>query len=137
MIATCRAAWQLRRRDGLPGRGCRMDDEQQEVVAFLRDPASYPPGAAPVEIIETHASLVFLAGGLRLQAEARGQIRLSRFFHARAAACRLHRRTQAQPPHRAAALSRSAGDQPRSKTGAAVGRGQGGRDERGRSITSS
>ena len=43
-----------------------MDDEQQEVVAFLRDPESYPPGTVPAEvpvgIVETHASLVFLAG---------------------------------------------------------------------------
>lgn len=39
-----------------------MDDAQREVIAFLRDPSSYPPGAAPVEVIETHASLVFLAG---------------------------------------------------------------------------
>jgi len=39
-----------------------MDDAQREVFAFLRDPSSYPPGAGPVEIIETHASLVFLAG---------------------------------------------------------------------------
>src|SRR5205823_5660805 len=38
------------------------DDAQQEVVAFLRDPSSYPPGAGPVETIETHASIVFLAG---------------------------------------------------------------------------
>jgi aminoglycoside phosphotransferase family enzyme/predicted kinase len=40
-----------------------MDDEQREVVAFLRDPESYPAGAAPVRVIETHASLVFIAGG--------------------------------------------------------------------------
>src|SRR5919107_1720394 len=43
-----------------------MEDEQREVVAFLRDSESYPPAAAPVEIpvevVETHASLVFLAG---------------------------------------------------------------------------
>jgi aminoglycoside phosphotransferase family enzyme/predicted kinase len=39
-----------------------MDDAQREIIAFLRDPASYPPGAGPIEIIETHASLVFLAG---------------------------------------------------------------------------
>src|SRR3954469_3836766 len=39
-----------------------MEDTQREVVAFLRDPASYPPAARPVEIIVTHASLVFLAG---------------------------------------------------------------------------
>jgi uncharacterized protein len=54
-----------------------MDDAQRDVIAFLRDPSSYPPphypppqsgegrveaGAGSVEIIETHASLVFLAG---------------------------------------------------------------------------
>ena len=39
-----------------------MDDAQREVIAFLRDPASYPPDAGPIEVIETHASLVFLAG---------------------------------------------------------------------------
>jgi len=41
-----------------------MDDAQRDVVAFLRNPSSYPPGAGPVEIIETHASIVFLAGTL-------------------------------------------------------------------------
>src|SRR5439155_922260 len=35
---------------------------QQDVIAFLRDPSSHPPGAGPVETIETHASIVFLAG---------------------------------------------------------------------------
>jgi aminoglycoside phosphotransferase family enzyme/predicted kinase len=39
-----------------------MDDAQRDVIGFLRDPSSYPPGAGPIEIIETHASLVFLAG---------------------------------------------------------------------------
>ena len=39
-----------------------MDDAQREVVAFLSDPSSYPSGAGPVDIIETHASIVFLAG---------------------------------------------------------------------------
>ena len=39
-----------------------MDDPQREVVAFLRDPSSYPSGAGTVELVETHASLVFLAG---------------------------------------------------------------------------
>src|SRR5579884_4114212 len=37
-------------------------DAQREVVAFLRDPASYPAQADPVAVVETHASLVFLAG---------------------------------------------------------------------------
>ena len=40
-----------------------MEDAQREVVAFLRDPSSYPTGAGPIEVLETHASLVFLAGG--------------------------------------------------------------------------
>jgi aminoglycoside phosphotransferase family enzyme/predicted kinase len=39
-----------------------MDDQQHDVIAFLRDPSSHPPGAGPVETIETHASIVFLAG---------------------------------------------------------------------------
>ena len=39
-----------------------MEDAQREVIAFLRDPASYPGDVGPVEVIETHASLVFLAG---------------------------------------------------------------------------
>src|SRR6266446_2721955 len=39
-----------------------MDDAQREIVAFLSDPSSYPSGSGPVDIIETHASIVFLAG---------------------------------------------------------------------------
>jgi aminoglycoside phosphotransferase family enzyme/predicted kinase len=39
-----------------------MIDEQDEVIAFLSDPRSYPDAAGPVELVETHASLVFLAG---------------------------------------------------------------------------
>ena len=39
-----------------------MGDAQRDVIAFLRDPSSYPPGSQPIEVIETHASLVFLAG---------------------------------------------------------------------------
>src|SRR5437773_12545918 len=38
-----------------------MTDEQRDVIAFLREPSSYE-GADRVEIIETHASIVFLAG---------------------------------------------------------------------------
>jgi aminoglycoside phosphotransferase family enzyme/gluconate kinase len=37
-------------------------DAQREVVRFLCDPASHPAGAGPVEIVETHISLVFLVG---------------------------------------------------------------------------
>src|SRR5438067_3766786 len=39
-----------------------MTDSQAEIVAFLRDPSSYPGVAGPVETIETHISIVFLAG---------------------------------------------------------------------------
>ena len=39
-----------------------MMDDQQAVIAFLSVPCSYGPGIERVEIIETHVSLVFLAG---------------------------------------------------------------------------
>ena len=38
-----------------------MADPQAEIIAFLSDPSSYP-GGGPVETIETHISIVFLAG---------------------------------------------------------------------------
>ena len=38
-----------------------MMDDQQEVTDFLSQPSSYSEGVERVEIIETHASLVFLA----------------------------------------------------------------------------
>ncbi len=37
-------------------------DPQAAVIAFLSDPASYTPPAAAVERVETHCSIVFLAG---------------------------------------------------------------------------
>lgn len=39
-------------------------EDQSETVAFLRNPASYGGGVESVEHIETHISLVFLAGDL-------------------------------------------------------------------------
>ena len=39
-----------------------MSEDQREVVAFLKDPFSYCEGADRVEVLETHVSLVFLAG---------------------------------------------------------------------------
>lgn len=39
-----------------------MDDAQRDVIAFLREALSHLPDAGAVEIIETHASIVFLAG---------------------------------------------------------------------------
>lgn len=38
------------------------DSGQREVVAFLKDPASYAARPASVEVIETHGAFVFLAG---------------------------------------------------------------------------
>jgi uncharacterized protein len=37
-------------------------DDQRETIAFLREPASYGAGIDRVDIVETHVSLVFLAG---------------------------------------------------------------------------
>ena len=39
-----------------------MADDQRAVIAFLRDPSSYGPGVERVDIVETHISIVFLAG---------------------------------------------------------------------------
>src|SRR3954454_19992633 len=39
-----------------------MSDDQRDVVAFLKDPSSYAEAVDRVETIETHASLVFIAG---------------------------------------------------------------------------
>jgi aminoglycoside phosphotransferase family enzyme len=40
-------------------------DDQSRVIAFLRLPSSH--GGAPVEVIETHSAMVFLAGGRALK----------------------------------------------------------------------
>jgi aminoglycoside phosphotransferase family enzyme len=39
-----------------------MVDDQQDVIDFLSELSSYGPAIERVDIIETHASLVFLAG---------------------------------------------------------------------------
>ena len=39
-----------------------MSRDQQDAIAFLKDPSSYGPGVDRVEVLETHASLVFIAG---------------------------------------------------------------------------
>jgi hypothetical protein len=39
-----------------------MLDDQRDVIAFLREPSSYGSTIERVDVIETHASLVFLAG---------------------------------------------------------------------------
>jgi aminoglycoside phosphotransferase family enzyme/predicted kinase len=91
-----------------------MDDEQREVIAFLRDPASHPPGAAPVEIIETHASLVFLAGAYAYKLKRAVKYAYLDFstLALRRAACaaelRRNRRTAPQLYHEVRAISRGA-----------------------------
>jgi uncharacterized protein len=42
--------------------GSATTDDQREAIAFLARPSSYGPGIEQVERIETHVSLVFLAG---------------------------------------------------------------------------
>ena len=39
-----------------------MADDQRDVVDFLSKPSSYGAAVEPVEIIQTHVSLVFLVG---------------------------------------------------------------------------
>src|ERR1700739_3631975 len=39
-----------------------MADDQKDVIDFLSEPSSYGPAIERVDIIETHVSLVFLAG---------------------------------------------------------------------------
>jgi uncharacterized protein len=39
-----------------------MPDDQRDVIIFLSKASSYGTAVEPVEIIQTHASLVFLAG---------------------------------------------------------------------------
>jgi hypothetical protein len=39
-----------------------LSEDQRDVIAFLKHPSSYRPGVDRVEVIETHASLVFIAG---------------------------------------------------------------------------
>ena len=73
-----------------PDRNCAMQVElQTETIAFLTDPATHAasmgPSAGAVEVIETHISVVVLAGDACLQAQARGQVALCRFLDGRAA----------------------------------------------------
>jgi len=51
-VRACGSAWQVTR---------MSEQDQAAVIAFLADPASH--GGGEVERIDTHASIVFLAGG--------------------------------------------------------------------------
>jgi aminoglycoside phosphotransferase family enzyme/predicted kinase len=97
-----------------------MEDEQREVVAFLRDPASYRFGAAPaevpaeLEVIETHASIVCLAGAYAYKLKRAVKYAYLDFstLALRLAACgaelRLNRRTAPQLYLEVRAISRGA-----------------------------
>ncbi len=91
-----------------------MDDAQREIVAFLSDPSSYPSGSGPVDIIETHASIVFLAGAHAYKLKRAVKYPYLDFSTAarRRAACtaelRLNRRTAPQLYLEVRAISRGA-----------------------------
>src|SRR3954467_4763067 len=103
-----------------------MADQQRETVAFLRDPAPHPsgtqpmgapvetPAETPVETIETHASIVFLAGAYVYKLKRAVKYAYLDFstLALRLAACsaelRLNRRTAPQLYLEVRAISRGA-----------------------------
>ena len=64
------------------------DDEEREICAFLRDPASYGTGAPGVDVVETHIARVFLVGEDAYKLRKRVHLRFVNFstLHARHAA---------------------------------------------------
>ncbi len=64
------------------------DDEEREICAFLRDPASYGAGGERVDVVETHIARVFLVGDDAYKLRKRVHLRFVNFstLHARHAA---------------------------------------------------
>jgi aminoglycoside phosphotransferase family enzyme/predicted kinase len=64
------------------------DDEERDVCALLRDPATYGAGDNPVEVVETHIARVFLVGDDAYKLRKRVHLRFVDFstLHARHAA---------------------------------------------------
>ena len=64
------------------------DDEEREICAFLRDPATYAAGDQQVEVVETHIARVFLVGDDAYKLRKRVHLRFVDFstLHARHAA---------------------------------------------------
>lgn len=64
------------------------DDEERDICAFLRDPASHGDGSEPVEVVETHIARVFLVGSDAYKLRKRVHLRFVDFstLHARHAA---------------------------------------------------
>lgn len=64
------------------------DDEEREICALLRDPATYGSGDLPVDVVETHIARVFLVGEDAYKLRKRVHLRFVDFstLHARHAA---------------------------------------------------
>lgn len=64
------------------------DDEERDICAFLRDPASHGNGTEPVDVVETHIARVFLVGSDAYKLRKRVHLRFVDFstLHARHAA---------------------------------------------------
>ena len=64
------------------------DDEEREICAFLRDPASYGSGSDRVDVVETHIARVYLVGEDAYKLRKRVHLRFVDFstLHARHAA---------------------------------------------------
>src|SRR5260370_27531924 len=93
-----------------------MPDDRQEVIAFLSQPSSYDGGGGDkVELIETHASIVFLIG--QIAVEVKQSVRFAYLDYSTVALrrqfceaeLRLNRRTAPQLYRRVRAITREAG----------------------------
>ena len=81
------------------------DSLQAGVLDFMGRPGSYEPPPATVERIETHASVVFLAGPFAYKVKRAVKYPFLDFSTLGAAAGGLPERAPRQPAHRASALS--------------------------------
>ena len=91
-----------------------ITEDQTPVIEFLAAPSTH--GGAPVERIETHASIVFLAGDARVEAQARRPLRLPRLLDGRAPQGAVRGGGAPQPPHGAALLPRRRRRRPQGRT---------------------
>jgi len=64
------------------------DEEERQICAFLRDPATHGDGSQPVDVVETHIARVFLVGEDAFKLRKRVHLRFVDFsnLHARHAA---------------------------------------------------
>ena len=83
------------------------------LIEALSDPAAYPDPVDAVEVRQTHISVVFLAGPLRLQDQEAGRPGLPRLQHAGEAPALLRGGGPPQPPPGARGLPRGGRRDPR------------------------